>query len=68
MARDLRTALLSPAQWTELLRDPVKPDVLSGDSLGEIAALVAAGAVTAGVCLRLTTPRGRLFTTEAPHA
>jgi [acyl-carrier-protein] S-malonyltransferase len=48
------------AGW-EQLRDRVEPDLMAGHSLGEIGALVAAGAVSADDGLRLVTARGRLM-------
>jgi malonyl CoA-acyl carrier protein transacylase len=48
------------AGW-EQLRDSVEPDLMAGHSLGEIGALVAAGAVSADDGLRLVTARGRLM-------
>src|SRR5687767_12295384 len=45
----------------ELLRDRVEPDLMAGHSLGEIAALTAADALTADAGLRLVAARGRLM-------
>ncbi|MBD0283004.1 MAG: ACP S-malonyltransferase [Thermoleophilaceae bacterium] len=45
----------------DLLRDRVEPDVMAGHSLGEIAALVAAEALTAEDGFRLVSARGRLM-------
>jgi malonyl CoA-acyl carrier protein transacylase len=42
-------------------RRPVEPDVMAGHSLGEITALVAAGAIGADDGLRLVAARGRLM-------
>jgi [acyl-carrier-protein] S-malonyltransferase len=48
------------AGWEEL-RESVSPDLMAGHSLGEIAALVAAEAISAEDGLRLVTARGRLM-------
>jgi [acyl-carrier-protein] S-malonyltransferase len=45
----------------DVLRDRVEPELMAGHSLGEIAALAAAGAVTAEDGLRLVAARGRLM-------
>jgi [acyl-carrier-protein] S-malonyltransferase len=50
----------SLAGWRRL-RDVLQPDVMIGHSLGEIGALVAAGAVTAEDGLHLVAARGRLM-------
>jgi [acyl-carrier-protein] S-malonyltransferase len=45
----------------EVLKDRYEPDLMAGHSLGEISALVAAGALDAGDGLRLVSARGRLM-------
>jgi [acyl-carrier-protein] S-malonyltransferase len=45
----------------DVLRDRVEPDLMAGHSLGEIAALVAADALTTEDGLRLVSARGRLM-------
>lgn len=50
----------SLAGWSQLRQD-VQPLAMAGHSLGEIAALVAAGALDVGAGLRLVIERGRLM-------
>lgn len=67
-----RTAYLQPAVTVlnlmalqALRRAGVKADLVAGHSLGEYAALCAAGVVSFADGLRLTTERGRLMEREA---
>ena len=55
------------AGWRRL-RDLLQPDVMAGHSLGEIAALVAAGALNAEDGLHLVAARGRLMERAAALA
>ena len=57
----------SLAGWRRL-RDTLQPDVMAGHSLGEVAALVAAGALSAEDGLHLVAARGRLMERAAAGA
>ena len=54
----------SLAGWRRV-RDTLQPDVMAGHSLGEITALVAAGALSAEDGLHLVVARGRLMAAAA---
>ncbi len=69
-----RTDVLQPALTAmslgcaHLLSDAgVHPDMVAGHSLGEFAALCAAGVFNVSACLRLVTARGKLMQDLAQH-
>lgn len=71
MAELTTVAVLQPAItvvnmicWQELKKAGFSADILAGHSLGEYAALYAAGVLTAQDSLRLVTERGRLMARE----
>ena len=71
MAELTTVAVLQPAItvvnmicWQELKKAGFAADILAGHSLGEYAALYAAGVLTAQDTLRLVTERGRLMARE----
>lgn len=55
----------SVAGWRRLRRDGLTPALAAGHSLGELAALAAAGAVGEEDALRLVVLRGRLMSEQA---
>lgn len=57
----------SVAGWLRARRDLPQPDYFAGHSLGEYAALVAAGSITLRDGLRLVAARGRLMDWAAKH-
>ncbi len=71
LAELTRTLHLQPAItavnlvcWRALQEAGLAVDVVAGHSLGEYAALVAAGVLSTGDCLRLVSERGRLMERE----
>jgi len=67
-----RTVNLQPAVtavnlacWAALVEAGARPDVVAGHSLGEYAALAAAGVISAQRCLELVSLRGRLMDRDA---
>ena len=59
------TAACGLAAWRALRRAGVEPDLVAGHSLGELTALVAAGAVDLGAGLSLVGARGRAMAAAA---
>ncbi len=58
---------LTVAQARYLMAQGIVPDYLAGHSLGQYAALVIAGAITFGDCVRLVAERGRLMQETVPE-
>jgi [acyl-carrier-protein] S-malonyltransferase len=60
--------LCSICAWDAVIADGLAPDVVAGHSVGEIAALVAAGTLTAAAAMEAVEVRGRLMQSTAPGA
>ncbi|MDT0174669.1 malonate decarboxylase subunit epsilon [Enterobacter sp. BRE11] len=60
--------LIAGVAWArELIRNGVKPDIVSGLSIGAFPAAVVAGALDLGDALRLVALRGDLMESAYPH-